>query len=428
MKKRNYLMVGYGSVAQGLTPLLFKHLDITADQIQILTADLRGKEIADKYGIPFTVEPLTPDNYERLLSTHLQAGDMLINLSVDVSSYALVEWCLEHGVMYTDTCVEPWAGGYGLQNGDSPLTNAQLRDDILSLRGKFGTDAPTALIAHGANPGLVSHFMKRGLHEMAKTQGLDIQNKTFSEIAEQLEIKTIHIAEVDTQEDGILLKHGEFANTWSVDGLLSEGYQFAEMGCGTHEGLGVNATTMTHGACTNVRSWVPSKGEQVAYMITHHEALSISAFLDSGHYRPSTYYAYRPSPKTCLSITNWVRDQFKDPAIKTLMGPAIKSGYDELGVLFITPVGSYWYGSTLDHKEATSLIEHNSATTLQVTATIIGGLKWMLENSRKGLVEAENADSDFILDQALPYLGHVRGVSTDWTVSDLSIKGFLKNC
>jgi len=428
MKKRNYLMVGYGSVAQGLTPLLFKHFDITADQIQILTADLRGKEIADKYGIPFTVEPLTPDNYERLLSTHLQAGDILINLSVDVSSYALVEWCLEHGVMYTDTCVEPWAGGYGLQSGDQPLTNAQLRDNILTLRETFGADAPTALIAHGANPGLVSHFMKRGLHEMAKNQRLDVDDLSFGEVAELLGIKTIHIAEVDTQEDGIPLKSGEFANTWSVDGLLSEGYQFAEMGCGTHEELGISATTGTHGATTKVRSWVPSQGEQEAYMITHHEALSISAFLDTGKYRPSTYYAYRPSPKTCQSIDNWVEDQFKDPEIKTLMGPTIKSGYDELGVLFVTSVGSYWYGSTLNHQDAISLIDHNSATTLQVTATIIGGLKWMLENSRKGVVEAEDTDSDFILNQALPYLGDVRGVSTDWTVSDLSIKGFLKSC
>lgn len=427
MKKRNYLMVGYGSVAQGLTPLLFKHFDVTADQIQILTADLRGKEIADKYGIPFKVDPLTPDNYERLLSSYLQAGDILINLSVDVSSYALVEWCLEHGVMYTDTCVEPWAGGYGLQNGEQPLTNAQLRDNILTLKGKYGTDVPTALIAHGANPGLVSHFIKRGLCSLAKDQNLDIQGLSFGEIAQKLAVQTIHIAEVDTQDDGVELVRGEFANTWSVDGLLSEGYQFAEMGCGTHENLGVNATTGTHGATTKVRSWVPSKGEQEAFMITHHEALSISAFLDTGDYRPSSYYAYRPSPKTCKSIENWVQDQFKDPEIKTLMGPGIKSGYDELGVLFITPKGSYWYGSTLDCKEATSLIEHNSATTLQVTATIVGGLKWMIENSRKGVVEAEDADSEFILDHALPYLGHVRGVSTDWTISDLTIKGFLKN-
>ena len=42
----------------------------------------------------------------------MTSGDFLLNLSVDVSSVALIEFCQARGVMYLDTCIEPWAGGY----------------------------------------------------------------------------------------------------------------------------------------------------------------------------------------------------------------------------------------------------------------------------------------------------------------------------
>ena len=45
----------------------------------------------------------------------------------------------------------------------------------------------------------------------------------------------IHIAERDTQVANVPKRPGEFVNTWSVDGFVSEGSQPAELGWGTHE-------------------------------------------------------------------------------------------------------------------------------------------------------------------------------------------------
>jgi len=39
-------------------------------------------------------------------------GDFVLNVSVDVSSIALIKHCWEKGAMYLDTCIEPWPGGY----------------------------------------------------------------------------------------------------------------------------------------------------------------------------------------------------------------------------------------------------------------------------------------------------------------------------
>ena len=106
------VIVGFGSVGQGTLPLLLRHIDMPRERITILTGDDRGKAEAEHFGIKFIVRPLTRDNYRTLLDPLLEKGDFLLNLSVDVSSVALIEFCYEKGAMYLDTCIEPWLGGY----------------------------------------------------------------------------------------------------------------------------------------------------------------------------------------------------------------------------------------------------------------------------------------------------------------------------
>lgn len=81
------VIVGFGSIGQGVLPLLFRH---DAAQITIVTAEERGRREAEEFGVRFLVEPLTPDNYAQVLDPLLGPGDFLLNLSVDVSSLALI--------------------------------------------------------------------------------------------------------------------------------------------------------------------------------------------------------------------------------------------------------------------------------------------------------------------------------------------------
>jgi homospermidine synthase len=92
---------------------------------------------------------------------------------VDVSSIALIKLCHEKGALYLDTCIEPWPGGYTDPNiPASRRTNYALREEVLELR-KTWTNGPTAVITHGANPGLVSHFVKQALLDIAAGCGRD---------------------------------------------------------------------------------------------------------------------------------------------------------------------------------------------------------------------------------------------------------------
>src|SRR5215472_9793474 len=233
------VIVGFGSIGQGVLPLLLRHLEIAPDQITIITAESRGHVVATEYGIRFIETSLTQQNYRAILEPRVGRGDFLLNVSVDVSSVALVELCQNKGALYLDTCIEPWPGGYTDPSlPPSARSNYALRESALALRRRY-PDGPTAVLTHGANPGLVSHFVKQALIDLAQASGLGATapraRADWALLAEQLGVKVIHIAERDTQVATVPKQPGEFVNTWSIDGFVSEGSQPAELGWGTHE-------------------------------------------------------------------------------------------------------------------------------------------------------------------------------------------------
>jgi homospermidine synthase len=87
------VMLGFGSIGQGVLPLILRHIDMPRDRISIVSGDERGRDEAAELGVGFTVRPLTRDNYRDVLAPLLRAGDFLLNLSVDVSSVALIGFC-----------------------------------------------------------------------------------------------------------------------------------------------------------------------------------------------------------------------------------------------------------------------------------------------------------------------------------------------
>src|SRR3989344_9450458 len=234
------LIVGFGSIGQGVLPLILRHIGIEKKKIKIITAAPLGREIARKEGVAFEINPLRKHNYKKILDKELSAGDFLLNLSVEVSSIDLIKYCRERDILYLDTVVEPWIGGYT----DPSLTISQrsnygLRETLLELKRKSGI-GPTAVSCHGANPGIVSHFVKQGLLNIAKKIGQPVDapktREGWAALMKKLGVKTVHIAEYDSQVAKEPKKIGRFENTWSVNGFHSEGIcQPSEMGWGTHE-------------------------------------------------------------------------------------------------------------------------------------------------------------------------------------------------
>ena len=55
-----FLIVGFGSIGQGVLPLLLRHLDIEPAQITIVTAEPRGRDVAAEYGVAFVDDRAHP--------------------------------------------------------------------------------------------------------------------------------------------------------------------------------------------------------------------------------------------------------------------------------------------------------------------------------------------------------------------------------
>ena len=432
------VMLGCGSIGQGVLPLILRHIDMPRERIHILTADERGHDVAKESGVAITVKPLTRENYRALLTPLLGAGDFLVNLSVDVSSVALIALCRELGALYLDTCIEPWAGGYT----DPTLTPSQrsnyaLRESALALAGG-ASGAPTALLTHGANPGLVSHFVKQALLNIARDTGVETDmpagRDEWAALAERLGVKVIHIAERDTQSADQAKAPGEFVNTWSIDGFAGEGRQPAELGWGTHErtfpadarrhefGCGAAIYLLRPGAGTRVRTWTPLEGPFHGFLVTHNESISIADYYTRRGakgtviYRPTVHYAYHPCDDAVLSLHEMAGKNWELQKRQRLMMDEIARGMDELGVLLMGHArNAYWYGSRLTVEEARRLAPYNNATSLQVTAAVLGGIVWVIENPLAGIVEPDHIDHARVLKIALPYLGEMAGAYSDWT-------------
>ena len=434
------IIIGYGSIAQSLIPILIKELEREIHCIRIISPDTTLLDY--NFTTPITLEntALTRSNYKIILSD-LDRNCFVINLSVNVSSLALVTLCQLKGARYLDTCIEPWAGGYFNTTSDlSQRTNYRLRHELLSLKPKY-LNGPTSVIAHGANPGMVSHFVKQALINLSRDLYGEVpslsQQSEWAELAQRLNIKVIHIAEHDTQTPINRKVPDEFVNTWSVDGLISEGCQPAEIGWGTHEeclppsgkkhsiGSGCSIYLERPGASVRIKTWTPAKGPCLGYLITHNESISIADYLTlcrdgKVSYRPTVNYAYRPCDDTVLSINELSGRSWTAPRSKrVLRGQDIVSGSDYLGVLLMGhEKNAYWYGSIVANEESQKIHTALSATSLQVVAGIISGIRWAIANPKAGIVEAEEIDFSFAIAAAKPYLGRMQGVYTSWTPSE----------
>jgi homospermidine synthase len=435
------VMIGFGSIGKGTLPLLERHIEFDGSKFVVIAPDDADRNLLDERNIRFVHVGLTRQNFREILTPLLKTGPahgLIVNVSVDVSSVDMIEFAKDIGAFYIDTVVEPWPGLYTNRNLSlSQRSNYALREEVLALRRRR-PGGITAVSCCGANPGMVSWFVKQALLDVAKDTGLNgpepKSQEDWARLMQQLGVKGIHIAERDTQRARNPKPIGKFVNTWSVEGFVSEGLQPAELGWGTHErelphdggehdfGCGAAIYLSRPGAGTKVRSWTPTARAQHGFLVTHNESISIADFFtlrENGRlvYRPTCHYAYHPCDDAVLSLHEMGGAQWRKPeSWYILTEDDIVDGIDELGVLLYGHSrNAYWYGSQLSIEDTRALVPYQNATGLQVTSAVLAGIVWMLENQHEGIVETDEMDFRRCLEIQRPYLGPVVGKYTDWT-------------
>lgn len=444
-----FFMVGCGAVAQCTLPILIKELQISPAHITVMDyVDNRHRiqEYIDQ-GVTYIQDQITPNNFAQILQKHLAPGDIFIDLAWNIDTITLLQWCRDNNVRYVNSSVELWEPYQDSKNKDPRSLTLYVRQmAILDMINSWPNNTgATAILDHGANPGLVSHFTKQALEDIANKiiqekpqdtailelkQALESQN--FAKLAQLTGVKTIHISERDSQITNDPKKVNEFVNTWSIEGLYEEGVAPSELGWGTHEryapeGIMFHETGPKNQVClkskgidTVVRSWVPS-GEILGMVIRHGEAYGISERLTvwqdgKAVYRPTVHYAYCVSDSTLCSLHELKMRQLEMQPKQRILNNDIIEGKDELGCLLMGhDFKSWWIGSLLDIHEARKLVPGQNATTVQVAISVAAAVNYMMKHPNEGVCLPDDINHREILEFAKPYLGPFISQSVDWS-------------
>ncbi|WP_256220750.1 saccharopine dehydrogenase NADP-binding domain-containing protein [Pseudomonas sp. P1.8] len=136
--------------------------------------------MASEYSAILIKNLITPNNFHSILSPLLSNNSVLLNLTVSVSSLALINLTQRFNTLYLDTCIEPW--DYTNHNNNHLKSNHSLRENMKQYV-QTQTSTTTAIVGHGANPGFISILLKKAMLEMAQKNGIPDQPKTQSEWA-----------------------------------------------------------------------------------------------------------------------------------------------------------------------------------------------------------------------------------------------------
>ena len=445
--KNKVLIFGYGAVSKCTLPILLRHVSIPLENITIIDFKDKSQDLKawTPRGLRFFKRKVTHENLTQILAEYLPEGGLLIDLAWNIDCCEIVQWCHDNNVMYVNTSVEAWDPDADVFTASPYEKTLYYRQMKLHDLTKDLDNAATCVVDHGANPGLISHFARQGLFDIARRMIADdiahdpkgmetlIRDHKFAELAMEAGVKVIHCAERDTQITRSPKKVDEFVGTWCIEGLKEEGTAPAEIGWGTHEkelpdqayvppaGPKNEILLAKMGINTWVRSWIPNQ-EIVGMVIRHGEAFGISdrwtVWNDGAAiYRPTVHYAYMPCDATIASLHELRGRNYElQPKLRIMNDREIVSGADFLGALLMGhPYNSWWTGSILSIEEAKTLAPGQNATTVQVALGVVTAVMWMIENPKKGFCLPDDLPHEFVLNIAKPYLGTFWSGASDWT-------------
>lgn len=437
--------LGYGGVAQCFFSLFLKHVETNLSGVTVIDSANKSAELAYyiEHGLKFVQLEVNEANFEEVFETYVGPQGLMVDLSLGQDVDLVLKCCEKYQALYVNSSSDEFNfGTTALEKTIEAKTCYPLYSRLNTLRGRSG---PTVVVDHGMNPGLISHFVKQGLLDMAKSV-LKIKNdsslkkayetESFAALAMALNIQVVHVSEKDTQRSGRVFLDDTLSSTWSGNSFLEESMTPAQLGWGTHEpALPKNAVVPTQGPKnmaflkqtgmnTLLRSWVPS-GEFIGMVDRHAEVFTISNFLTVRKkalfglrekiYRPTVAFVYQPCPEMMAGLLRARGNGLRFDGKVHIMKDDIVSGSSSVGALLMGPMGCWWTGSVLDIEQTRNLLHGHNATVLQVAAGVLAAVLWAMEHPQRGFCFPEDLPHNFALSVAKPYLGTWVSNETDWT-------------
>lgn len=463
ISKKKILFLGYGGVAKATLFYLDKYFDYDIKKVYLVDkckTQFYGPHVSHvKAKI---CEHITTVNFCDLLErVGIKPGDIIIDLSTSTATYYFFKICLEKGYNYINTSIE---------DGDDPFFGTSIdvqHKQLIKIYNDVKKNQKikcNVLTECGQNPGMIQHYILHGLNQMnklrKKTTKDDYSKEALLKAVSSYKVGTIFCSEIDNMYMKKEIKNYKdmIYNTWSVSGLLDEGFDKTELVVGKankfiqpvfpkkmidfnkmdiipkddnqeHQVIFLKDNGMNN-TLSSVCPVLNSSGDVVykqyrGHLIHHGEMFEMARYF--GKKAPFMTYCYKINRDAEQSITNFfLNNQMNDDndlslrllnkcgsffVIDNIDKPASERvyGHDTIGATFFCGTKkverAFWCGSILSD---TDNIDPNfTPTIVQVAAGVLSGLSYIMEpkNKNKGWIEPCEMDTKYILEKATPLLG-----------------------
>jgi len=453
--KGHIYLLGQGSIGPALLYMILKIFKIKQNQITVI--DLKpidelkaivkyvvNASLGEDSTIEVKSKRIDEHNYKQIFTKDykLTKDDIIIDCAIEICSIDMMRICQECGCGYINSSTELW----DYKNIYDPIsyTLYPIINDVkefseeLKKSGKINFNA---VIDMGCNPGNVNLWAQAGLDMINKHYGT---KKT----AEQLDIRTIHISEYDTQRSSIPKRINEYCNTWAstCEPFYEEGLAPVEMSFGNHEEMpdekyienvqDNNKYVAFNRLCTETyaHSYTPGYKNYIGILIRHGENITIGETMSTYKtqdgkkvrtWSPSVYYVYHPTQDTMASLYELKEKNYKYQDNTRLFTDDIIDGRDELGLTYFLGNGDiFWIGSLLDIDEARDIYENKfnekiNATVVQVIGGYLSGIFHILDLNKQqkynGVMVPEDLPYKDFYKRMKPFFGEfIFKKVTDW--------------
>jgi homospermidine synthase len=480
IKDKKILFLGYGGVAKCVWNYFGYYFIYNPDNVYIVEQykkALYGPKLNKVKSTNILVENVNSKNFDEILTKfNFKTGDVIIDLTYFSSTYFFVNRCLELGINYINTSIEDSEDVFLGTSID--YQQHVIDSNFQQFKKKHNNKIKsTILIECGQNPGLIQHYVLYALNELNKIKGHtnkdDYSVKSLLKSIKHNKVGTILMSEIDN----MYLKNKRnrtkknrndksnidtIYNTWSVAGLIGEGFDKCELVYGGNANhfikpvlpkslIDEHKTSLFNDAIDNdyqvlflkkygVNSFLNSicpvldsnnestKLEKFKGCLIHHGEIFELAKL-FGKFAPFMSYVYKLNKYAdqsiieyfqknkhdeSVDIKQWILNHYEqfcvfDNIRKKCDGKIV--GHDTIGCTLFCGKKSidniYWCGTILDTSDV--LLKEFTPTIVQVAAGVLSGLSYILDpqNKSSGLIYSTDTNTPYILQKSIPLLGKV---------------------
>ena len=479
IKDKKVLFLGYGGVAKCVWNYFDYYFIYSPENIFIVDQykkALYGPKLNKIKKQNILVETVNSTNFDEILTRfHFKVGDIIIDLTYFSNTYFFVNRCLHLGINYINTSIED-------SDDDFLGTSIDYQQYIIAnifkkfKSGRNNHIRSNILIECGQNPGLIQHYVLYALNELNKrannTTRDDYSVKTLVKSIKQNNIGTILMSEIDnmflknkrnrTRKNREQIKNQiePIYNTWSVAGLIGEGFDKCEIVYGGNNNNFIKPV-LPKNLIDEHKTYLYKNMVHNNYQVLFLKKYGVNAFLNSicpvlkngdvelekfkgclihhgeifelaklfGNYAPFMSYVYKLNKYAEESIVEYFQKNTHDDSedIKQWIlnhyeqfrvfdniqnkRDSMIIGHDTIGCTIYCGKKSidkiYWCGTILDTSDV--LIKDFTPTIVQVAAGVLSGLSYMLDelNKPKGVIYSTDLDTKYILEKSIPLLGKV---------------------